>query len=59
MVENLPHDVAEGVDAQLERAVDVLLELAAEHPPVEPAFDPEPLKSRGAYASELAEETGD
>ena len=26
---------------------------------VEPAFDPEPLKSRGAYASELAEETGD
>jgi tricorn protease len=41
-VEELPKDVAAGHDAQLERAVAIVLEQLKEHPVVEPAVPPYP-----------------
>jgi tricorn protease len=41
-VEELPKDVAAGRDAQLERAVAIVLEQLKEHPVVEPPVPPYP-----------------
>lgn len=41
-VEELPKDVAAGHDAQLERAVSIVLQQLKEHPVVEPALPPYP-----------------
>ena len=53
VVDDLPQDVARGVDAQLDTAIETLLKLHAEHPPVEPGFGPAPIKTREAFQSEL------
>jgi len=52
-VENLPQELALGMDAQLDRAIDEVLKLHRRHPPVRPDFGPEPDKSRDAYRNEL------
>jgi tricorn protease len=48
-IEDLPQDLARGVDAQLDRAIEEVLRLHAERPPLRPAFGPEPDKSREAF----------
>jgi tricorn protease len=53
VVENLPQDDARGVDDQLDRGIEEVMRLRAEHPPLTPAFAPAPDKSRGAYRGEL------
>ncbi len=52
-VENLPQDVARGVDAQLDRGIEEVLKLHAAHPPLEPEFGPVRPRGRGAYHGEL------
>ncbi len=54
-VENLPHDVARGIDAQLDRAIEEVLRLRAARPPLKPDFGPAPDRSRAAYRHELQE----
>ena len=53
VVENMPQDVARGVDAQLDRGIDETLKLLAEHPPVVPKFGPVRKKTRSAFEDEL------
>lgn len=53
VVQNLPQDVAKGVDAQLDRGIAELDKQVAASPPIVPDFGPAPDKSRGAYKSEL------
>ncbi|MAF27601.1 MAG: S41 family peptidase [Gemmatimonadota bacterium] len=48
-VVNPPADVAAGRDPQLARAIEEVLRLHAEHPPVEAKFGPAPVKSRRAF----------
>jgi tricorn protease len=48
-VEDLPQDVARGVDAQLDRAIAEAMRLHEEHPPLRPDFGPTPVKTRKAY----------
>lgn len=48
-VENLPGDVLRGQDAQLEKAVDVVLEKLKQDPKGEPDLPPFPDKSKEAY----------
>jgi len=48
-VENLPHDVARGVDAQLQRAVEEVARLREAEPPARPDFGTPPDRSRGTY----------
>ncbi len=48
-VQNLPQDLAKGVDAQLDRGIAEVLRLHAAHPPFKPVFGPAPDKSRKAY----------
>ncbi len=52
-VENLPQDVARGLDAQLDRGIEEVLRLLEEHPPLEPHFAPAPVKSREAFRDEI------
>jgi len=52
-VEDLPQEVARGVDAQLDRAIEEVLRLHAEHPPLKPDFGPVRDRSREAYRKEL------
>jgi tricorn protease len=52
VVENEPQDVARGVDAQLDRAIQELMRLHAEKPPQKPEWKPAPDHSRDAYKSE-------
>ena len=51
-VQNLPQDVARGVDAQLDRAIEEVLRLATENPRWRPELEPPPDKSRGAFEGE-------
>jgi tricorn protease len=51
-VENLPQDVARGMDAQLDRGIEEVLRLHAEKPPMKPDFGPSPDRSRKAYEGE-------
>ncbi len=53
VVQNLPQELAKGVDAQLDRAIAELVRLHAENPPVKPEFGPAPLKTRDAFQKEL------
>jgi len=52
-VVNLPHDVAGGVDAQLDRGIEELLRLHREDPPLVPDFGPVRDRSREAYRREV------
>lgn len=51
-VQNLPQDLARGVDGQLDRAIQEVLRLHAERPPIEPGFGPARDRSRGAHRNE-------
>ncbi len=51
-VENLPQELARGVDAQLDRAVQEVLRLHQANPPYKPQFPPAPDRSREAYRKE-------
>jgi tricorn protease len=48
-VQNLPQDLARGKDAQLDRAIEEVLRLHAEHPPVKPEFGPVRRRTREAF----------
>jgi tricorn protease len=48
-LQNLPQDLARGIDAQLDRAIEEVLRLRAEHPPVKPEFGPVRERTRDAY----------
>ncbi|MEZ4386428.1 MAG: S41 family peptidase [Candidatus Krumholzibacteriia bacterium] len=48
-VDNLPQDLARGVDAQLDRGIQEVLKLHAAEPPVAPTFGPVPSRTREAY----------
>ncbi len=50
--ENLPQDLARGIDAQLDKGIEVLLERHKAHPPVQPAFGPPDRKTREAFRDE-------
>jgi tricorn protease len=52
-VQNMPQDVARGVDAQLDRAISEVLSLHQKHPPIKPDFGPANPKTRDAYKQEL------
>ncbi len=52
-IDNLPQDVAKGIDAQLDRGIQEVLKHHAEHPPVEPQFGPVPARTREANKKEL------
>ena len=52
-VQNLPQDLARGKDAQLDRAIQEVLKLRDEHPPVKPDFGPVRDRSRKAFRKEL------
>ena len=49
-VEQLPV----GIDTQLDRAIDEVLRLHAEDPPLVPEFGPVPPRGRDAYKKELS-----
>lgn len=48
-VANRPQDLAQGLDPQLDRGIAEVLALLAQHPPVAPAFGPEPTKNRETF----------
>jgi tricorn protease len=52
-IQNLPQDLARGVDAQLDRAIEEVLKLRKEHPPIEPAFGPVRDRSREGFRQEI------
>ncbi len=49
VVDNLPQDLAKGLDAQLDRGIAEVLKLHTAEPPVVPAFGPVPARTREAY----------
>jgi tricorn protease len=53
VVEDLPQELARGEDRQLDRAVQEVMRLHAEHPPVVPEFGPVRRHTRDAYRGEL------
>jgi tricorn protease len=53
VIQNLPQDLAKGVDAQLDRALEEVLKLRKEHPPIEPEFGPARNRSREAFRNEV------
>ncbi|MGD8374773.1 MAG: S41 family peptidase [Acidobacteriota bacterium] len=52
-VPSLPQEIARGVDAQLDRAIEEVMRLHATDPPVKPDFGPVPDHSRKAYRDEV------
>jgi tricorn protease len=48
-LQNLPQDLAKGKDAQLDRAIEEVLRLHGEQPPVRPAFGPVRVRTREAF----------
>ncbi|MBN1424710.1 PD40 domain-containing protein [Candidatus Fermentibacteria bacterium] len=52
-VDNLPQDIARGMDAQLDRGISEVMRLRQERPPVTPVFGPAPDRTREAYGEEL------
>ena len=52
VVQNLPQELAQGVDSQLDRGLTELQSLWTDSPPVVPDFGPSPDKSRGAFSDE-------
>jgi tricorn protease len=57
-LQNLPQDLARGKDAQLDRAIEEVLRLRAEHPPVKPEFGPVQRRTREAYRDRELERPG-
>jgi tricorn protease len=53
VVQNLPQELARGVDAQLDRAIEEVLKLHRERPPVKPEFGPVRPRTREAFWEEL------
>jgi tricorn protease len=51
-VDNLPQDLARGIDAQLDRGILEVMKLHKQNPPEKPDFGPEPDRSRKAYRNE-------
>jgi tricorn protease len=54
VVQNLPQELAKGVDTQLDRAIAEVMKRHAEHPPVKPNFAPVRVRTRDAFKQELA-----
>ncbi len=54
-VQNLPQELAEGKDSQLDRGIQEVLRLHRENPPIEAEFGPIQPKNRRAYRGELSE----
>jgi tricorn protease len=52
-LQNLPQDLAKGVDAQLDRAIQEVMKLHDLKPPVRPGFGPVRDRTRGAFAKEV------
>ncbi|MBD3334159.1 MAG: peptidase, partial [Candidatus Eisenbacteria bacterium] len=52
-VQNLPQELARGIDAQLDRGILEVLKLHREQPPEKPEFGPVPPRTREAYRDEL------
>jgi len=52
-VQNLPQELASGIDAQLERAITEVMALHGQHPPIRPDFGPARPRGRDAYIEEL------
>ncbi len=52
-VVNLPQDLARGIDAQLARAIDEVMRLHEERPPLKPDFGPARPRGRDDYRKEL------
>jgi len=52
-VQNLPQDLARGLDAQLDRAIAEVLKLHQAQPPVKPEFGPVRPRTRQAFEKEL------
>jgi tricorn protease len=52
VVENLPQELAKGIDAQLDRGIEEVLKLRKKHKPLKPEFGPAPDRSRDAYRDE-------
>jgi tricorn protease len=57
-VDNLPQDLARGIDAQLDRGIQEVMALHAKHPPLVPQFGPVKPKSRAAYQAEITAAPG-
>jgi tricorn protease len=53
VVDDLPQDVAKGVDAQLDRGIEEALRLLEAHPPAVPDFGPVRPRTRSAFEDEL------
>jgi tricorn protease len=52
VIDNLPHEEAAGTDPQLTRAIEEVLRLHAENPPIEVTLRAKPQRSRSAYRNE-------
>jgi tricorn protease len=52
-VQNMPQDLAKGIDAQLDRAIAEVMKLHASNPPIRPKFDAVRDRSRKAFEPEL------
>lgn len=52
VVENLPQEIHQGKDAQLDRGIEEVLKLHRERGPMKPVFAPAPDRSRRSYAGE-------
>jgi tricorn protease len=53
VIDNLPQQVARGEDAQLDRAIQEVMRLHGEHPPLAPDFGPVRPRTRAAFAKEV------
>ncbi|MFN7972389.1 MAG: S41 family peptidase [Acidobacteriota bacterium] len=56
-IDDLPQELGRGVDAQLDKGIEVLLDLRAKHPPIKPEFGPAKMRNRDAYKGELGTAT--
>jgi len=52
-VQNMPQDLAKGIDSQLDRAIAEVVKRHGENPPIRPKFDPARDRSREAFLKEL------
>jgi tricorn protease len=52
-VQNMPQDLAKGIDSQLDRAITEVMKLHALYPPIKPNFGPARDRSRKAFEKEL------
>jgi len=53
VIQNMPGDVAKGIDAQLDRAIQEVMRLHGEQPPVKPEFGPVRQRTRTAFEKEV------